>query len=141
MVELAVALACAMVLATIAVPPLTRARERKAAMNARDSFVWAAAVGRALAIERGATVAVELNANPGIAVVRLGADTIQKLDIAGTYGAGVQVKNGTVTVCYTPRGYANPGGCSKNLPATIQFVRGPYHASVTVGALGQVNVQ
>jgi type II secretory pathway pseudopilin PulG len=137
--ELIIVVAVAMVLMTIAVPAFSRVRERKAVQNARDAYVWAAAVARALAVERGTTVALELDPGSGLALVRVvGADTIQRVDFDGGYGAEVETKVGTVTVCYTARGFAAPTGCSQNLPAEINFLRGPYQAGVLVQSLGQV---
>jgi len=140
LVEMFVVVLVGMVLAVIALPPLARVRERRAVANARDAYVWTAAVARGLAIERGATVRLDLIPAANAAFVRVGEDTIQRVDF-GTYGAVVQGSEANVTVCYSARGFASPGGCSENLPADIDFRRGDYVAGVRVKSLGDVELR
>jgi len=137
--EILVVVLVGMLLAVIALPPLARARERRAAANARDAYMWTAAVARGLAIERGTTVRMDLLPGSNLAVVRVGADTVQRLDFE-EYGTTIEGP-GDVTICYSARGFAVPGGCSKNLPADIDFRRGEYVAGVRVQSLGIVELR
>lgn len=129
----------AAVLFGIALPPTVAWRERQAAASARDEYVWAAAVARGLAIERGATVRLELVDDGSAALVRIGADTVQRVDFRERYGATAH--GDPVTICYSARGYATPTGCSQNIPAEIEFRRGEYAAAARVGSLGSVEAR
>jgi prepilin-type N-terminal cleavage/methylation domain-containing protein len=138
LMELVIVLLIGSVLAGIAVPGFARLRERRAAMNARDAYVWMAALARAQAIESGGTVALTLDPAANAAFILVGADTLQRVNFLERFGAEVDSEAGTVTVCYVPRGFALQASCSLGLPADIGFVRGTQESWVRVRTLGQV---
>lgn len=115
LIELAVVLIIAGILASIAVPSFQNMIKDKAAQNARDAFVWMGARAKATAIERGATYMLELDPATERAWIVLrrtsgaatAADTIQQAYFDDEHNANVSTAaNSRITICYNPRAYA-----------------------------------
>ena len=149
MLELAIVLTIAGILAGFAVPSFTTMRRNKAAQNARDAFVWMSARAKATAIERGTTYLLEIDpaTDRGWIVLRrtsgpaLPADTLQTVNYTGEFEAAISTATNTkITLCYNTRGYAWP--CSvTNSPMVntdITFSHGDQIALARVKVLGQV---
>jgi prepilin-type N-terminal cleavage/methylation domain-containing protein len=139
LVELVIVTVVGAILLGIAAPRFVAVKERRAAQNARDAFVWAAATARALAIERGSTVALELDPATRQASIRHAGESVQRIDFGVEYGAGVSTGGGLVRICYAARGFALQASCSQNLPADISFTRGEQVSTLRVQAMGQVD--
>lgn len=148
MIELAIVLTIAGILAGFAVPSFNALQKNKAAQNARDAFVWMAARTRATAIERGKTYLLEvdpaterawivLRRTSGAAIA---ADTVQTVDYDGEFDATISTgTDARITMCYNPRGYA--WGCSADSPTVntdITFAQVGQSAIARLKVLGQV---
>jgi prepilin-type N-terminal cleavage/methylation domain-containing protein len=115
LLELAIVLSIAGVIASFAVPGYQNIKRNMAAQNARDAFVWMAARARSTAVARGTTYKLELDPasdRAWLVLRRVGSaaqaqDTIQTIAYASEYGATVSTAANTrITLCYNPRGYA-----------------------------------
>lgn len=142
-IELLVVLVIGAVLLSIALPAFGRAQAERGARNARDAFYWLASRARSAAIERGRLALLQMDPTTDRAWVVIGStDTVARLDYTGEFQADVRLArtSGTLTLCYTPRGYARPtcGSASATLPDTASFARGPYTARAVIQPLGQV---
>jgi prepilin-type N-terminal cleavage/methylation domain-containing protein len=149
LLELAIVLSIAGVIASFAVPSYQNIKRSMAAQNARDAFVWMASRARASAVERGTTYMLELDPaadRAWIVLRRVGSpaeaqDTLQKVDYPSEFGATVSTAANTrVTLCYNPRGYAWRCNTSYS-PSTnvdITFTQGATSAAARAKVLGQV---
>jgi prepilin-type N-terminal cleavage/methylation domain-containing protein len=140
LLELVLVLTIAGIMGALVVPAYGDLRDRQHARNARDAFVWLGERARLHAVERGATVVLELDAQAGRAwAVRRGtADTLDVLDFAGS-GVTVTGPDAQVRLCYGPRGYATacPAG-SAALPADARFRSPRASSTVRIHPLGQM---
>jgi prepilin-type N-terminal cleavage/methylation domain-containing protein len=147
-IELAVVLIIAGILAGIAVPNFTKMQRDKAAMNARDAFVWMANRAKATAVQMGTTYKLEIDPASDRAWVVLrrtsgaatAADTIQKVYFQSEFGADVTTPtNSTRTLCYNPRAYAwNCGGNAITATTDITFTTAGRTSQARMKVLGQI---
>lgn len=146
--EMVVVMLIGAVLTGIAMSRVSDYVDRRGARNARDAFVYLAARARALAIERGRTVRLEVDPAGDRAWLVApdgsgGIDTLESVAYMGEFRADVATSaGGAVRVCYTPRGYAL-GTCNSfpmDTTVRVTFRRAVYADSVTVRPLGQVEV-
>lgn len=138
MIEVIIVLAVSAILMSIAVPQIGRVQAQRAARNARDAFVWLANRARMASVERGETVQLSVDPTAKVAaMVTATGDTIDKISFTGDYAADVSTSGGgTVTVCYTPRGYALSTCPSSQ--QQVNFYGGADTASAVIRVLGQV---
>lgn len=147
-IELAVVLVIAGILASIAVPNFSRMQRDKAAMNARDAFVWMANRAKATAVQMGTTYKLEIDPTSDRAWVVLrrtsgtatAADTIQKVYFQPEFGADVSTPTNTIrTLCYNPRAYAwNCGSTAISSTTDITFTTAGRTSQARMKVLGQI---
>lgn len=141
LIELIVVLGIAGILAAMAAPRIEHALSAQAVVQGRDGLVWMAAIARASALERGAPVALLVDANTDrarIAVVSTDS-TLETREFTAD-GVDVALSGGSsVRVCYTPRGWAMLTGCSSGLPVTVYFRRNGQETAAQIRPLGQVD--
>ena len=144
LIELIVVITIAGIVMTYAIPRLHGARATRTARNARDVFAWTAQRARARAIQSGATQQFTINpATERAWVVRRGTtDTLLTINFQNEYESTVSSSaNTTVTVCYSPRGFAFARGssCSSSVTTdTLTFTHAMYTSRAVVKPLGQV---
>lgn len=138
-IELVIVLVIAGVIMSVMLPAFSRLPVQRGAANARDSIIMLAARARALAMERGTIVHLEIDPATQRSWVRVGADTVQIHEYVGEYQATISTPEGAkVTVCYTSRGLALPSCSSAGLPVVISFSRGLYTYNARIQRLGRV---
>lgn len=122
LIELVLVLMIGGILAAVAIPPMSSYLQSRHAMQARDSFIMMAAQARAAALEEGDYVLMTVSpANDDVVVMRRDGTVLHSLDLSTGRRADLQ-GDGTITICYTPRGFAHPGCLDGgSLPATFQF--------------------
>ena len=148
LMELAIVLSIAGVIASFAVPSYQNIKKNMAAQNARDAFVWMAARARATAVERGTTYVLEIDPSTDRAWIVLRrtsgapqpADTLQTVHYPSEFGATVSsAANTLASWCYNPRAYA--WRCAASSPSTntdLTFAQAGNSVSARVKVLGQV---
>jgi Tfp pilus assembly protein FimT len=130
---LEVALVCAVVgIATaIAAPGVRGVVDGVQLRGARDELVAACAAARQLAILRGQTVTLTVDAPRGVVVVATPVDTVVRRDLAADYG--VRVAATRTAVAFAPTGL---GVGVSNL--SVVLTRGRVADTVFVSRLGRV---
>lgn len=142
LLELLVVMMIAAVLISIAVPQFSQYLERRAVMNARDTFGMMASRARAASIERGENVWLTIDPEAG----RVRIDTAASappLDMMDLSDGDIRALMGgttVTTVVFTPRGFADPGS-STGLPKDVQFTNGSASATVTITPIGRIERQ
>ena len=145
--ELLTVLMIAAVLMTFGAMGLNKAAAQRGAGSARDSYVWLARRGRALAIQRGTNVTVRLRSSTKQAKLMLGTTLVDQIAFDPQFQASVTLSSGdSVVICYTPRGIVSatcsfPVSGSTMTPMTVTFRRGVVSAVAVVQALGQVEAK
>lgn len=142
-IELAVVIFIAGLIMAIALPRLSRTVEERYARNARDAFAWTASRARARAIQTGNTVLYVVNpSNEKVWVYKRNpsaGDTLVALNFTTQFQATVSTaSNNTLTICYSPRGYAYDCTGSGTNTVDVTFTHGPYTAVARIKPLGQV---
>ena len=120
---------------------VTGVQARMAVRSAQSRFVSLHDLSRALAVELG--VPVRLVADPGTQTVTLQEGCtgegriLESRDFNLSYRVELLTGGAALSVCMTPRGYADPGSNSFGDEATVTFLRGAHSASVVLFSLGQ----
>ncbi len=144
-VEMLIVMLVVALMAGIVAPAITDAQKRMGLKNAANGVVFLGSRARAHAASRGAIVLLEIDPATEQGWVRFGSDTLvgSFVDFEEQFAADVDVSDGEgkLTICYSPRGYAQPG-CADvpRLPVQVIFTRGGKTDSVQIKALGQVEV-
>lgn len=149
LIELAIVLIIAGILASFAVPSFQNVQKNKAAQNARDAFVWMAARARATAVERGTSYLLEVNPATERAWVVMrrtsglaqASDTIQTVNFSNEFNSTISTAaNTTITLCYNTRAYAWRCNASQSPTGNtdVTFTHGNKTAVARVKELGQI---
>jgi Tfp pilus assembly protein FimT len=131
------------VLTGIALNSFSRVRGQLSTRTAQSNFMGLHAQARAFSVERG--VPVRLVVDEGTDRVRveiLGPAGIQvqnELDFQEAFGVDLVTGQGSVNICFTPRGIANPScaGAFSGGSLVVRFNAANRTRSVTVFPLGQ----
>lgn len=137
LIEVVIALLIGSILTSVALTSFGNARGRFAVRGARSTFVSLHARARAAAIEGGTTA--RLRIFPGgdsVAVVR-GGTTLETIHFGEELNVDVQATS-DITVCMSPRGFADDSCNSFTTPVTLRFVSSGDTASVQILPLGQL---
>ena len=138
-VELVIVMIIAGIILSVAIPAFGRMAAQRGAANARDSIVLLSARARALAMERGSIVHLEVDPVSQRSWVRIGSDTVQVVTYSQEFHAQLSTPDGQlVGVCYASRGLALPSCSSAALPVTVDFRRGGFTYSARIQRLGRV---
>lgn len=108
----------------------------RAVGNARDALILTAYRARAEAMRSGGLVHMRVRPDSGLVRVSTTAGELLHTLDADDYGA--RMVGGTMSVCYTARGYALPGCTSFGDSRAVGFARGADTAAVVVLPLGQL---
>jgi Tfp pilus assembly protein FimT len=137
-IEMLIVLIIAGILLAMAMPALGRAWVRQGTLNARDTLVALSSRARAVAIERGDTVRLRVDAVTDRAWIEHAGSTVDAVDYSGEFDADVRLASGRDALCvrYNARGLGS--SCGHTLPDTVVFTRGSYSARAVVQLLGQV---
>jgi type II secretory pathway pseudopilin PulG len=136
MIELIIVVLIGAALVTLALPQLSRQTDRRAANNARDAFITAAARARAAAIQSGDEVRLRIIAPTDRVEItdRFNQPIAEPLDFqTGPVRARIP-GNAIVTVRYTPRGFAHPASVpNRDIIFTSIPGRDSARARITIG--------
>lgn len=140
--ELVVALMVGGILAAVAVSGFGEVQGRMAARSARATFLSYHAQARALAVERGTLISLQVNPTSGIVSVREGCDgtgeVLESRDFGESFSVTVDTGGEVLRLCMTPKGVANPNLNTFGNQGTVAFVRGSDSESILLLPLGQV---
>lgn len=132
LVELVVGMGLAAVVLAIAVPSVARPLDRAAVHAATRDLAGALAAARDHAVATGRRTAVRLDPVRGRVVVHAGADTLERHNLATTWG--VRLATSRESTAYAPNAL---GWGTANLTARI--TRGAAADTLTVSRLGRVS--
>ncbi len=120
-VELVIVLMVAGILGTVTVAQISTYTSRRAATDARDAFIAAAAQARAAAIRMGEDVEMRVDpVNDRVLVLRRrdGSTVIEPLDLNAGPLRGTILGREIIRACYTSRGFMLPS-CGGTGNATV----------------------
>lgn len=149
LLELVIVLVIGGIMAAVVVGNLGGVQARMGVRSAESNFLSMHAQTRALAVERGIAVGLLASPGDGMVTVREGCDgsgtVLQSRDFGSEFGvtldigsgALLNIGDGALVLCMTPRGYANPDGNSFENEARVNFVRGEHVRTVLLRPLGQ----
>jgi len=143
LLEVVIALMFGGILAGIAISGFGGTQGRLAVRSAQGSFLSMHAHTRALAVERGVQVQLQIDPATDMVAIRLGCDgagdIVESRNFQDAYSVTVTTGGGTASLCMTPKGVANPSlNAFPQTPARIVFTRGEAASEVTLQPLGQV---
>jgi len=114
---------------------------RIAVRSAESEFLSLHAQTRALAVERGLSMQLITNADPGVVSIREGCGgtgtLVERRDFEAAHRVVVQTDPTPLSVCMTPRGFADPNLNSYGQEGQVEFGRGTVTRSVLLLPLGQ----
>lgn len=137
-IELLIVLVVGGLLSTVAIRSFSQVHGSLGARTAQSTFLTMHAHARSMAVEHGQPVILVVD--PAADRVRLeGEDgtVLRSRDFAGDYDVSIQTGGGTVRLCMTPRGFADPGCGNVNDRVEVRFVRGGRTRIVGLLPLGQ----
>ncbi len=138
LIELMVVMLLAALLLGMGVNGLNKASSQRATTGARDTYIWLARRGRALAIQQGRPVRVVLYSDSAWARLVAPGQRPELVAFGKEYNTTVSAGGlDSVWISYDPRGFANP----QVVPVAVTFTRGGMVARAVVQALGQVEAK
>lgn len=138
LVEVIIALFIGAILTSIAVRRIGDTAGGLAVRQARNVFVGMAARARAQAIESGRTAVLEVSLEGDSAFVRIGTRVVERVHFRRELEVGLEGSTGTLRLCMTPRGYADPACNSFGSVVKLTFMAGAHSESVDILPLGQI---
>lgn len=143
--EMLIVMLVVALMAGVAVPTIISTQRRMGMKNAANGVLFLGSRARSHAANRGAIALLEIDPATDQGWIRFGGDTLTGsfVDFEEEFAVDLDVVDGggKLTICYSPRGYAQPG-CADvpRLPVYVTFTRGGRRDSVQIKALGQVEV-
>jgi prepilin-type N-terminal cleavage/methylation domain-containing protein len=143
LVELATTLVLGSILMGITIASFARVRAQLSTRSAQTQFMGLHAQARAFSVERGVDVILVVDETTDRATVLRatpsGPLVLRQVDFRNTFGVDLVTGQGSVNLCFTPRGTANPS-CAGTFAGTsleVRFVVDGRSHVVTVFPLGQ----
>jgi len=139
LIEVAVTLLVGVLLTTMAIRGFGNTTSRMTVTQARNSFASLHARARAVAIERGQDALFMIDEAGDSVWVTVGGDRIEHRDFSETMDVEIDTSpSGTITLCMTPRGFAETACNSFSTSATIRFQQGGQYRIAEILPLGQI---
>jgi prepilin-type N-terminal cleavage/methylation domain-containing protein len=139
--ELVIVLAVGGVLAGITITRFGGVQDRMAVRAAQAEFLSLHAQTRASAVERGIPLELAVDPATGAIEIREGCAgdgaVLQMSNLGANHKVSLETGDGPLTLCMTPRGFADPGRNSFGQQGRVGFVRGPEQRGVVILPLGQ----
>lgn len=110
--------------------------DRMAVTNARDAVMTTALIARSQAMEQGRPVYLWVRPDSGW--VGVGVDTDTLVQTVRTGDSGVEMVGNDMDLCYTSKGYAEPGCTTISSAESLNFQRGSQSTQLVVMPLGQM---
>jgi prepilin-type N-terminal cleavage/methylation domain-containing protein len=137
-IEMMVVVMIGAILATIAMQSFQGVQGRAAARAARNTFVSLHARTRANAIERGQIVKLNIDKDGDSVWITRGTTQVEAVRMGGEdFGVDIQ-GSGTLTLCMTPRGYAEINCNNFTSTQTLVFEAGGDTARIDMQTMGQL---
>lgn len=137
LVEILVAVTVGLVLTGIAALNTSGARAGYSISSAERAVAAMAARARSHAVERGTHVLLHVNSSSDSVWVTAGADLVDGVNLAREFGVDLTTESGSFTLCFTPRGFADPNCGTMSGTQKLGFTRGGRSSFVTILPLGQ----
>jgi len=137
LIEIVIALLIGSILTSIALTSYGSARGRFAVRGAVNTFSAVHARARAAAIERGTTTRLRIFPDGDSVTVVRGVTTVESINFRATQRVDIRAAS-NITLCMTPRGFANDVCNSFSSPVTVTFASGADASSVQILPLGQL---
>lgn len=137
-IEMLVVVLVGAILASIAMSGYARVQSRLAVRSARDTFASLHSRARAHAVERGVAARFNVDASGDSVWISSGGTRIDGLDFRSAMGVDIRSSPSSVTLCMTPRGYADPGCNSFTSTVTFSFAQGAESTTLSLRTLGQL---
>ncbi len=138
LLELLIAISLGTLLTSIGANSMGPVWARTAVSSARNTFMSLHARGRAEAIERGETVRLVVSATGDSAFVMSRDGTVvESIDFMDKFHVDIAATQNDVTVCWTPRGYADSDCNSFATSVEIDFSRAGKVRSLDLWPLGK----
>lgn len=131
------------VLTGIVLNSFSRVRGQLSTRSAQSNFMGLHAQARAFAVERGVLVRLVVDeANDRVRIEVLapdGVDVRNQMDFREAFGVDMVTGQGSVNICFTPRGIANPAcaGAFTGNSLVVRFDAADRSRTVTVFPMGQ----
>ena len=137
LMEMLLVLMVGMILASIAWKSFEGVQGRAAARQARVAFAALHARTRAVAIERGQIVRLNVDRGTDSVWVDRGTTRVETIRFDDELGVDI-AGSGTMTLCMNPRGYAETACNNFTSTQTLVFAAGGDTAGVEVRTMGQI---
>jgi prepilin-type N-terminal cleavage/methylation domain-containing protein len=142
LLEVVIVMSIGALLVAITMNTFPGMQARLGVRSAQTNFLSLHAQTRAVAVERGRAVQLIADPETHTVSIRVGCagngELLESRDFQESYGTTIGTGGaGTVSLCMTPRGYADPNGNSFALQARISFQRGGETSVVGLLPLGQ----
>ena len=141
LLELVIVLLIGGVLTSVAILGLSGVFDRIAVRSAQSEFLSMHARTRALAVERGNAMQLIANDDPGVVAIREGCagtgGVLEARNFETAHRVALETAPTPLSVCMTPRGFADPNQNSFGQEGRVDFVRGEILRSVVLFPLGQ----
>jgi Tfp pilus assembly protein FimT len=136
--EALVVIAVSATLLTIALNSLASARAGYALSGSRSALVALHGRARIGAVEQGTATLLHIDLEADTAAVTRGGDVLARIDFGQEYGVDIQGNDAALTLCMSPRGYADPACTSFSTARRLRFSGGGETLALEVLPLGQM---
>ena len=137
LIEMVIVIVVGAILSGIALNTFQGVQGRAAARQARQVFASLHARTRAIAIERGEIVKLNVDQTNDSVWVDRGATRVETVRFGDELGVDIR-GSGTLTLCMSPRGYAETNCNNFTSNQTIVFAAGGDTAAVEMRTMGQL---
>jgi len=138
LIELIIVVLIGSILTGIALSGYGKAQGRVAVRGARNTLASMHARTRAMAIERGSNVQLDIDVAGDSIMVTSGATTLEKIRFGDELHVDIQSASGNLQLCMSPRGYADTACTNFSSTVTVTFWQNADSASVRILPLGQL---
>lgn len=141
--ELITVIVIGAVMSGLMINAFSRVRGQLSTRSAQSNFMGLHAQARAFAVERGVQVRLVVDEDEDRVRIEVlapdGVDVRNEMDFRSAFGVDMVTGQGSVNVCFTPRGMANPAcaGAFTGNSLVVRFDAGGRSRTVTVFPMGQ----
>lgn len=138
LIELLIVLVVGGLLGSVTIRAFSQVHGSLGSRTAQSTFLTMHAQARALAVERGEAMVLEVDRDAGVVRIEDAAGDVERArDFGRDYEVEIRAPASMVRLCMTPRGIADPACGNVSGSTEIQFVRGDRTRAVVLLPLGQ----
>ncbi|MBI4541240.1 MAG: prepilin-type N-terminal cleavage/methylation domain-containing protein [Gemmatimonadetes bacterium] len=138
LLELTIVIMVGAILATIAMNGYALVQSRLAVGGARDTFASLHSRARAYAVERGVLTRFNVDASGDSVWITSGGTRVDGLNFRSSMGVDIQSGTSSLTLCMTPRGFADTGCNTFGSTVDFTFAQGAESTTLSLRTLGQL---